>query len=106
MAQYKVIPLACSGNGNRVFKNGDIVSEKDFPKGALPELIAKGFLREIKNQDESDDDATSGTEEIKARGKTKSEWKVVDMRAELRGLQIHFEPGANKDDLFDLLLKA
>ena len=41
---YKVIPLALSGKGKRMFKDGDIVTENDFPSGAIPSLIKGGYL--------------------------------------------------------------
>ena len=41
---YKVIPLALSGKGKRMFKDGDIVTENDFPSGAIPGLIKGGYL--------------------------------------------------------------
>jgi hypothetical protein len=45
--EYKVIPLALSGKGKRMFKDGDIVTENDFPSGAIPDLIKGGYLEEI-----------------------------------------------------------
>lgn len=45
--EYKVIPLAVSGKGKRMFKDGDIVTENDFPAGAIPGLIKGGYLEPI-----------------------------------------------------------
>ena len=48
MRIFKVIALSCSGKGNRIFSSKDEVSEDDFPEGTIDDLVAKGFLIEIK----------------------------------------------------------
>lgn len=48
--EFKVIPLALSGKGKRMFKDGDIVTENDFPSGAIPSLIKGGYLEPVVKQ--------------------------------------------------------
>lgn len=42
--KYTVKALAVSGNGNKVFKSGDVVTELNFPPGNAEKLVEKGFL--------------------------------------------------------------
>lgn len=59
MKRFVVIPLSCSGKGNRVFKNGDIVFENNFPEGSIPSLIAEGWLKPIDDELEVDEQTIS-----------------------------------------------
>lgn len=45
---YKVIALSVGGRRNKIFKSGDEVTADDFPPGTCPDLVAKGFLEEVK----------------------------------------------------------
>lgn len=47
MAKYKVKALYLGGLGNKVFKSGDEVDDKQFPEGNAQKLVEKGFLVEI-----------------------------------------------------------
>lgn len=51
MANYKVISASLGGLGNKVFKAGDNVTEKNFSKGNAPKLVEQGFLEEIKGKE-------------------------------------------------------
>lgn len=42
--KYRVKALSLGGKGNKIFNSGDIVVEANFPVGAVPVLIEKGFL--------------------------------------------------------------
>jgi len=48
MQKFKVISLAISGNGKKVFRSGQEVSESDFPKGTVAGLVKAGHLEPIK----------------------------------------------------------
>lgn len=47
--EYTVITITLGGKGNKIFKSGDVVSEKDFNPGMPEELEKKGFLRKKEN---------------------------------------------------------
>lgn len=44
---YKVKSLTVSGIGKKIHRNGDVVSDTDFPNGRAKELVKGGFLVEI-----------------------------------------------------------
>jgi len=44
---YEVISLSLGGKNNRVFKSGDLVTDKHFHVGAAIELEEKGFLKKV-----------------------------------------------------------
>lgn len=48
MQKFKVISLAISGNGKKVFRSGEEVSDSDFPKGTVASLVKAGHLEVIK----------------------------------------------------------
>ncbi len=50
MANYKVISASLGGLSNKVFKAGDLVTEKNFSKGNAIKLVEQGFLEEIKEE--------------------------------------------------------
>jgi hypothetical protein len=43
---YKVVSLTVSGLGKKIHRNGDIVTDADFPTGRAKELVKLGFLKE------------------------------------------------------------
>jgi GTPase SAR1 family protein len=45
--EYKVKALTVSGLGKKIHRNGDVVTEKDFPQGRVKELVNSGFLVEV-----------------------------------------------------------
>ncbi len=45
MGYFKVLTTSLGGHKNKVFKSGRIVTEKDFPPGNVPALVAKRFLQ-------------------------------------------------------------
>lgn len=45
MAKYRIIALAVSGAGKKVFRNGQIVDEKQFVEGAIPGLVKGGYIK-------------------------------------------------------------
>lgn len=129
MAKYIIIPLACSGKGNRVFKNGDIVDENKFPIGAIPELIEKGFIKlydpgdaagtvnsagtagAVPTGNEGDATGSGNGNPGDAAGATGQktgidEWTVKELKIELINRGIPFAPAANKTTLFELLNAA
>lgn len=48
--EYKVIALSVGGLGNKIFKAGDVVTERNFPEGNAAELVEKGFLSPIEDR--------------------------------------------------------
>ena len=52
MRKFKVIALSLGGIG-KVFKVKDIVTEKNFPAGNIPDLIDKEFIEEIDGETET-----------------------------------------------------
>jgi hypothetical protein len=61
MKKFIVIALAVSGNGNKVFKSGDKVTEKNFPPGNTADLVKNGFLAVDESADETDADLIDET---------------------------------------------
>lgn len=47
---FKVIKGEIGGNGNKVFKPGDKVTEMNFPKGNAEALVKLGFLEAVKDE--------------------------------------------------------
>lgn len=45
--KYLVIALTVSGLNKKIHRNGDQVTDSDFPPGRAKELVAKEFLKEI-----------------------------------------------------------
>lgn len=43
---YRVVSLAVSGRGNKIFRTGDTVTENNFPTGRLAELVKNGHVVE------------------------------------------------------------
>jgi hypothetical protein len=43
---YKVVSLTVSGLGKKIHRNGDTVTDADFPQGRAKELVKLGFLKE------------------------------------------------------------
>lgn len=56
MKKFVVIALALNGL-SKVFRPEDRVTESDFPAGQCPDLVKKGFLREITPEEEAADKA-------------------------------------------------
>lgn len=52
MAKYKVKSLYLGGLGNKIFKSGDEVTEKNFPQGNAEKLCKKGFLEKVNEKTE------------------------------------------------------
>jgi hypothetical protein len=48
--EYTVLTSSLGGRRNKIFNGGDTVTERDFPVGNIPHLIAKGFLKEKKEE--------------------------------------------------------
>lgn len=53
MKKYKVIALSVGGPGNKIYKSGDIVTEKNFREGRADELVKLCFLKEEKIEEEN-----------------------------------------------------
>lgn len=53
MAKYKVKSLYLGGLGNKIFKSGDEVTEKNFPQGNAEKLCKKGFLEKVNEKPEA-----------------------------------------------------
>lgn len=45
--EYRVKILYLSGRGNKVFKSGDTVTEKNFPEGHVELLVKDGKLEQL-----------------------------------------------------------
>lgn len=54
--KFKVIALTVSGFNKKIHRNGDEVTEKDFPPGRAAELVKKEFLKEIPEAEAPADD--------------------------------------------------
>lgn len=63
MAKYKVKTLYLGGLGNKIFKSGDTVTEKNFPEGNAAKLVKEGAIEPIE------------APKPKAKTKTKTEKK-------------------------------
>lgn len=55
MKQYEVIALSVGGANNKIFNSRDKVTEDNFKEGRAEELVAGGFLKEIKPPDVLED---------------------------------------------------
>lgn len=49
--EYKVVSLSVGGRGNKIYNSGEIVTDANFIEGRAEELVAKGFLKRIENQE-------------------------------------------------------
>lgn len=76
MKKYLVIALSVGGLGNKIYKSGASVTEKNFPNGNCPDLVKKGFLKEdgeTESVPEIENNAAAGAaklEELMIRGGT------------------------------------
>lgn len=94
MAQYKVIALSVGGLRNKIYSNGDIVSDECFPEGNGPKLVEQGFLKPI-GVEEQKEDAESE--------KTIDDYTAGEMKAILDERGIQYKSNASKTTLFELL---
>ncbi len=53
MAKYKVKTLYLGGLGNKIFRSGDTVTEKNFPKGNAEKLAKSGAIELIEEKPKS-----------------------------------------------------
>lgn len=79
MERYSVKALSVSGLGNKVHHLNEVVTAKNFPPGAIPQLVNKGFLKKAasaedkSNEDNNEEDkkkASTGRKAVSGR-KTK-----------------------------------
>lgn len=107
--EYRVKCLSVGGPGNKIYKNGDIVTQSNFPKSKMEDLVKDGFLTEV----------ISTNVEIKTSGlldsiktdlfdadnvKAIDGFKMKELKTELRSAGISFEQDATKEQLYDLYL--
>jgi len=59
--KYRVICLAVSGRNNKVFRNGDVVSEGAFPDGRAEQYVKSKHMERV----EESDDLVSADEDLK-----------------------------------------
>lgn len=91
---YIVIALCVGGLGNKIFNEGDTVTEKNFPEGNAEKLVEQGFLKST--DEDSDEDTFAITEKSKAK----------DIKKALDALGATYDAKASKDDLYLLYLDA
>ena len=51
MPKYKVISLAVSGLGNKIFRPDDVVTERNFPPGNIKHLVDTGAVELIPEEE-------------------------------------------------------
>lgn len=129
MRTGKVKSLAVGGKGNKIFRSGNSVNEKNFPEGNWERLIKDGHIVEdVVEVSKIDADAhkiiiPSGDEDLKNNGGGSideeveeedhgSENKILtiddiseeQLKKDLREAEIGFNKKADKETLFDLWL--
>lgn len=72
MAKYKVTSLYLGGLGNKIFKSGDEVTEKNFPQGNAEKLCKKGFLEKVNEKTEPKQEAKKDEKKESKSKKTTS----------------------------------
>lgn len=114
--RYKVKALNVGGKGNKIFKSGDEVSEKNFPPGAVEQLVAQGFLEPIAEVtapvEEKKDPAPAANTQVVAppadEKKPKEKYEDISMKAlkeYLTKAGVKFSNFSDKKTLYDLYVK-
>jgi len=122
MANYKVIALSVGGKGNKIYKSGDVVTEKHFPDGNINSLIKGGFLQPCDEESkmnvpvtEPEQPEVNYTEETGNEskeefdpGKAKKEFNdisIIELQEYLTEKGIEFRADENKKNLYKLYKK-
>lgn len=109
MKKAVVVSDNVGGFGNRMFKKGAEVSEKDFSPRTFDFLIKKGHLKvsgDIEVEVEIDEDVTEDEEDLRTyKGQSFDEMNKADIISELTSLGVDFKASSNKSILFDLLME-
>lgn len=120
MKSYTVKALAVSGPGNKIFRSGDVVTEKNFPEGNADMLVKKGFLTEIKGEligekatvtDNSVVESVnegkkfSTSEGVERQVKSIDEISKSELIKELSSSNVVFDSASKKGVLFDQWMK-
>ena len=89
--KYKVKSLTLSGLGNKIFKSGDSVTERNFREGNAEKLRQQGFLEadgEIEEPKKVENEETKGAEKFEALLKRAGEeYKKGDLESAKATLQ-------------------
>lgn len=108
--EYKVKCLSLGGPGNKIYKKGNIVTQANFPKSKMEDLVKDGSLVEVETPPE--EKKSSGMLESISKGlfndseKTKSidDFKPKELKNELRLAGVSFDVDSTKEQLYDLWL--
>lgn len=121
MRAFKVIALSV-GATNKIYSSGETVHENNFPEGHVDELVAKGFLEEIKvgvteedlkgveeveEVEESILDSIPEIEDIEENefeGKTHTSFSLAALKKKCTERGIEFNDSDTRKVLFGLLV--
>lgn len=101
MNHYIVKALAVNGKRG-IFRSGDKVNEDTFPPGHAEQLVEKGFLERIGDDEITPEDETGQPELIIKEKLDINEVTMTQMKADLKLLNIEYPKNASKAELFDI----
>lgn len=119
MRTGKVISLAVSGKGNKVYQADDLVNENKFAPGKFDQLVKEGHIQEnlveVATTEEeklpppSDDEKKGGSSEdddheSKNKIETMDDISIDQLKKDLNDAEIGFNKKADKATLYDLWL--
>ena len=81
MAKYKIITLYLSGNGKRVLKAGEVVSEKELVKQNIAKLLKSKQIKLVSGKDESGTAAAKKVAESLAKSETATKERAANKEA-------------------------
>jgi hypothetical protein len=106
--EYKVIALSVSGRRNKIFRAGDIVTDKNFPEGNATKLVEEGFIKPIGNMPSVEFVIKPEEEFAKPIDKMQPEIRAYEdiTVKELREITGISDPKKNKASLYEAYEKA
>lgn len=114
--RFKVKALSVGALNNKIFKSGEEVTSKHFPKDNINKLILDGFIEEIEPTEEDLKENAEGEEASEKKDETPLppvvEIKAIediseeDLKKYLTDNKISFRKKAEKLELYGLYLKS
>jgi hypothetical protein len=109
--EYKVKGLTLGGPGNKIYKKGTVVTQKNFPDSKMEDLVKNGSLTETEVPD-VDTKPTSILETITTdlfpdgeSVKSIDGFSIKQLKRELSNAEVEVPQDASKEQLYELWLK-
>jgi hypothetical protein len=120
MAKYKVLKGNVGGFGGKMFAEGSICSDTDFPVGNAQDLEKMGYLQLVPETDEAEDVEVENVENVESATDTDTETETDEAEEKplsIRSMDkpeiiqwlvahdIEFDPAAKKEELYNLYVQ-